>query len=221
MIEEVEKRVRRMLAGVRQAFRGVLGGVATDGPVAMAQGEGLAGESTPDLEMFQHYGLTSAPPAGSMMVVVPLGGKTSHGIVIATEHGTYRLKNLKPGEVALYTDEGDSVVLGRGRVVTVTTKTLKIDAEDSVEINTKAMKVNASESITNDTPLVNMTHQLNVTEQISGQGGLSVEGGDGVRIRSNVDIDGSANVSQDVTVDGKSFIGHRHPETGSITDPPQ
>ncbi|WP_175892398.1 phage baseplate assembly protein V [Burkholderia cepacia] len=221
MIEEVEKRVRRMLAGVRQAFRGVVGGMATDGPVSMAQGEGLAGESTPDLEMFQHYGLTSVPPAGSMMVVVPLGGKTSHGIIIGTEHGTYRLKNLKTGEVALYTDEGDSIVLGRGRVMTMTTKTLKIDAEDSVEINTKAMKVNASESITNDTPQVNMTHQLNVTEQISGQGGLSVEGGDGVKIRSNVDIEGAASVSQDVTIGSKSFIGHRHPETGSITDPPQ
>ncbi|KWF84976.1 phage baseplate protein [Burkholderia cepacia] len=221
MINEIEKRVRRMLASVRQPFRGVLAGVATDGPVAIVQGEGLAGEAASDMEMFQHYGITSAPPAGAMWIVVPIGGKTSHSIVIATEHGTYRLKNLKPGEVALYTDEGDSVVLGRGRVMTMTTKTLKIDAEDSVEINTKTMKVNASESITNDTPQVDMTHQLNVTEQISGQGGLSVEGGDGVRIRSDVAIEGAASVSQDATIGGKSFIGHRHLETGSITDPPQ
>ncbi|WP_175845134.1 phage baseplate assembly protein V [Burkholderia arboris] len=221
MIDEIDKRVRRALAGVRQAFRGVLGGVATDGPVPIAQGEGLAGEPAADLEMFQHYGLTSVPPAGSMMVIVPIGGKTSHGIIIGTEHGTYRLKNLKPGEVALYTDEGDSVVLGRGRVITMTTKTLKIDAEESVEINTKTMTVNASESIKNDTPQVDMTHQLNVTEQISGQGGLSVEGGNGVKIRSNVDIEGAASVSQDATIGGKSFLDHRHRETNSITDPPQ
>lgn len=221
MIDEIEKRVRRTLAGIRQAFRGVIGGVATDGDVAFVQGEGLANETVSDAELFQHYGLTSVPPAGSMMVVVPVGGKTSHGIVIATEHGTYRLKNLQAGEVALYTDEGDSIVLGRGRIVTVTTKTFKLNAEDSVEINTKSMKVAASESITNDTPTVNMTHQLNVTDAISETGGLSVEGGDGVNIKSDVKIEGAAEVTGDVEIGGKSFLGHRHPETGSITDPPQ
>ncbi|WP_175857033.1 phage baseplate assembly protein V [Burkholderia anthina] len=221
MIKDIDKRIARALAGVRQTFRGVMSGTSTDGPVQMAQGVGLAGENTPDVEYMQHYGFTSAPPADSMMVLVPVGGVTSHSIVIATEHGSYRLKGLKTGEVAIYTDEGDSVVLGRGRVMTLTTKMLKINAEESVEINTKTMTVNASESITNDTPQVSMTHKLNVTDEISGQGGLSVEGGDGVRIRSDVDIEGSANVSNDVSINGKSFNRHRHPETGSITDPPQ
>lgn len=221
MIKDIDKRISRALAGVRQTFRGVMSGTSTDGPVQLAQGVGLADENASDVEYMQHYGFTSAPPADSMMVLVPVGGMTSHSIVIATEHGEYRLKGLKTGEVAIYTDEGDSVVLGRGRVMTMTTKTLKIDAEDSVEINTKTMKVNATESITNDTPQVSMTHKLDVVEQISGQGGLSVEGGDGVKIRSDVDIQGAASISEDATIGGKSFTGHRHPETGSITDPPQ
>ncbi|RQU98016.1 phage baseplate assembly protein V, partial [Burkholderia cenocepacia] len=113
MIQELDKRIRRALSGIRLAFRGLIGRVKTDGPVVIVQGEGLAGENVPDVELFQHYGYTSAPPAGTMMVVVPIGGKSSHGIVIATEHGQYRYKALKSGEVALYTDEGDSVVLGR------------------------------------------------------------------------------------------------------------
>ncbi|MCA7947867.1 phage baseplate assembly protein V [Burkholderia vietnamiensis] len=187
-----------MLAGVRQAFRGVISGVNTDGPVGMVRGEGLAGENGVDEELFQHYGYTSAPPAGTMKIVLPIGGKTSHGIVIATEHAQYRLKALKPGEVAIYTDEGDSIVFSRGRVIDIKTKTLNIEAEDSVNFKT---------------PTVNMDHALNVAEQITGKGGLSMSGGDGAHI-DNLRVD------QDVVIGNKSFNGHKHPETGSITDTP-
>ncbi|RQU99211.1 phage baseplate assembly protein V, partial [Burkholderia cenocepacia] len=111
----------------------------------------------------------------------------------------YRYKALKSGEVALYTDEGDSVVLGRGRVVSITTKTLNIHATEAVNI---------------DTPKVNVKHQLNVAEQITGQGGMSVAGGDGVV------VDGGMKVKRDVEIGGKSFLGHKHPVPGNITDKP-
>jgi len=197
-IKDIDKRIERMLAGVRQAFRGVLGGVDSSGPVQIVQGEGLAGENLADIEYFQHYGYTSNPPADAMKIVVPVGGRTSHSVVIATEHGAYRLKALKTGEVALYTDEGDSIVLSRGRVIDITTKTLNIKAETEVNI---------------DTPTVNVKHQLNVVEKLTGQGGLSMSGGDGAHIDT-------LNVDNDATIGGKSYLGHRHPETGSITNTP-
>lgn len=197
-IKEIDNRIARMLNGVRQAFRGVLGGVSSDGPVQIAQGEGLAGENVADVELFQHYGYTSNPPAGSMKILVPLGGKTSHSVIIATEHASYRLKSLPAGAVALYTDEGDSIVLARGRVIDITTKTLNIKADTEVNI---------------DTPTVNVKHQLNVAEKITGEGGLAMSGGDGAQIDT-------LKVTNDATIGNKSFLGHRHPETGSITDPP-
>ncbi|KAF1051694.1 MAG: hypothetical protein GAK41_01250 [Burkholderia gladioli] len=198
MIKDIDKRIQRAVSGIRQAFRGVIGGVQTNGPTATVRGEGLAGENMVDLELFQHYGLTSSPPAGTMVVVVPVGGKTSHGIVIATENGQYRLKALKPGEVAIYTDEGDSIVLSRGRVIDIKTKTLNIEAEESVNCKT---------------PAVNVDHALNVDEQITGKGGMSMTGGKGARIDS-------LNVDNDAVIGGKSFNGHKHPETGSITGTP-
>lgn len=195
MIKEIEKRIARALSGVRQAFRGVISTVDSDGPVQLVTGEGLAGENVPDVELFQHYGYTSNPPAGTMKINLPLGGMTSHTVTIATEHATYRLKSLKPGELALYTDEGDSIVMARGRVIDLTTQTLNIKASIAVNI---------------DTPTVNMTHQLSVTEKITGQGGLSMSGGDGAQIDS-------LKVENDAVIGGKSFNGHRHPETGSTT----
>lgn len=128
MIKIIDARISRKLAGIRQAFRGMVTLVKAAGAVQLVQLDGLSGEQLQDAELFQHYGYTSNPPAGSMAIVLPIGGKTAHGIIIATEHGTYRLKNLQPGETALYTDEGDSVILKRGRIMEVTTQTLTVNA---------------------------------------------------------------------------------------------
>lgn len=198
-INDIDKRISRMLAGVRQLFRGVLRSVDSSGPVQIVQGTGLADENLSDLEYFQHYGYTSNPPNGAMKIIAPIGGRTSHGIVIATEHAAYRLKELKSGEVAIYTDEGDSVVLRRGRVINVTTQTLNISASKEVNI---------------DTPIVNMTHQLAVQEKITGQGGLSMAGGDGAMIDK-------LNVENDAVIGGKSYLGHKHPgDSGGTTGTP-
>jgi phage gp45-like len=93
-----------------------------------------------------------------MAVVLPVGGKTAHGIVIATEHATYRLKGLESGEVALYTDEGDSIILKRGRLIEVTTETLKINATNHVEMNSPRVQLN--------TPLVKTTGRIEADEDI-------------------------------------------------------
>ncbi|NHX34695.1 phage baseplate assembly protein V, partial [Escherichia coli] len=74
---------------------------------------------------------------GTEAIILPLGGRSSHGIVIATEHGAYRLAGLESGEVALYTDEGAKIVLKRGRI---------IDVEcDLYRVNCKQYEVNAEE----------------------------------------------------------------------------
>ena len=141
MIKDMDARIAKAFGQVRSAFRAKLNRVNTAGPIALVQGEGLAGEQVQDAELFQQYGLTSNPPANSMAVILPVGGKSSHGIVIATEHGSYRFKELASGEVALYTDEGDSIVLKRGHVIEVTTRTLTINATTKVEMNTPLLQI--------------------------------------------------------------------------------
>lgn len=115
----IGRELQRAINGIRNAYRSKLTHITTTGPVAMVQADALAGEQVQDAELFQHYGLTSAPPKDTMLIVVPIGGKTTHSIAIATEHGTYRLKGLKEGEVALYTDEGDHILLKRGNNIEV------------------------------------------------------------------------------------------------------
>ena len=163
MIKEIDSRISRALGRIRLAFRGVGSLVNSGAPVQLFQGEGLSGEQLQDNELMQHYGFTSRPPAGFMYVAIPIGGKTAHSIAVATEHADYRLKGLKSGEMAIYTDEGDSIVLKRGRLIEVTTQTLRINAGTLVEINTPKMQVNASALMGITTEKVQMTAPLVAT----------------------------------------------------------
>jgi phage baseplate assembly protein V len=71
----------------------------------------LADEVRDDVERFQEYGFTSVPEAGAEAVFVSVGGNRAHGIVVATEDRRYRIKDLDPGDVCLYTREGERVFL--------------------------------------------------------------------------------------------------------------
>ncbi|WP_215782010.1 phage baseplate assembly protein V [Paludibacterium sp. B53371] len=214
MWADVDKRIRRAMAGVRQAFRGVLTLVNSGTSVQLVKGDGLAGEPLQDLELFQDYGFTSNPLPGSMAVILPVGGKTSHGIVIATEHGSYRLKALAPGEVALYTDEGAKIVLKRGRLI-------ETDC-DEFKVNCKTWEVNASDKADFNTPMLTASTAVTAKGQITGQGGLAVSGGDGASFSGDVrQTGGGISTDGDVVASGKSLVHHKHPgDSGGVTDEP-
>jgi phage baseplate assembly protein V len=84
-------------------------------------------EARDDTPVVQHYGVATRPKPGADAIVTFIGGNRSLGIIIATNDRRYQFE-LEEGEVALHTDEGDSVHLKRGRVVKITAGTaLEID----------------------------------------------------------------------------------------------
>lgn len=95
-----------------------------------------AGEVKDNLEHFEPYGFTSNPLAGAEGITAFLGGDRSHGIVLVVADRRYRLQALEPGEVAIYTDEGDKVHFKRGRVIDIETQTLNIKAGVAVKFDT-------------------------------------------------------------------------------------
>ncbi|MDO8654184.1 MAG: phage baseplate assembly protein V [Undibacterium sp.] len=153
--EMLRRMINRAMASERPPFRAVLTAINTKTPITLIQADGVAGEQLQDNELMQHYGYTSAPPAGTQAVVIPLGGKTAHGIIIATEHTSYRLKALKTGEVAIYDDLGQSVHLTRTGIV----------------INGGGLPVTIKNtpSVTADTPQFHMTGDLTVDGDIHAQ----------------------------------------------------
>lgn len=71
----------------------------------------LEDETRDGCERFQQYGLTSVPFAGAEAVVLFVGGRRDHPLVVAVDDRRYRKKDLQPGEVALYSAAGQWVLL--------------------------------------------------------------------------------------------------------------
>jgi len=133
----VRREVQRAASGARQAFRALRSGLQRGLPVQLVDGDGLAAEQLKALELFQQFGFTSAPPAGTQLIVVPLGGRTSAAVVVATEHGVYRFQLGADGEAAVYNQWGDLVHLRQDR-------TIHVVAQAKVLIETETLEINAT-----------------------------------------------------------------------------
>lgn len=90
----------------------------------------LDGEPVEDAERFQPYGMTSKPTAGAEAVVVFPDGDRSHPLVIAVDDRRYRLTGLADGEVALYSEHGQTVLLKADGSVQVNAASVLVDADD-------------------------------------------------------------------------------------------
>lgn len=163
---QVDQRIRAALRGIRLAFRGRLTRVKSDLSIQQVQLKGLAGEQLQDAEFFQHFGFTSCPPAGTQCIVLPMGGQTSHAIIIATENGAYRIQNLASGEVAIYSSEGAYVHIKKGRI---------IEADcDEYRVRTKKYIVESDEYDVTATGTASFTTpELNASENVKAGGEIS------------------------------------------------
>ena len=158
----------------------------------------------------QQFGFSSGIPADSQLIVLPLAGRSSASVVIATEHGAYRLK-VGPGEVRMYSQEGAYVHIKAGRVVDIDCDDLRIKAKNSAVIE-------AGQGIVLDTPLTTVTGNMTAT----GEKGDSVEMTANVRLQGDIIQVGSHTSSGDQIAGGKSQMHHTHPgDSGGTTGEPQ
>lgn len=203
-IKTIDKRIKQAFNTVRQGFRGKVARVQAGGGVQKIQVEGLDGETVQDLEHAENFGFTSNPPAGSDCVVVPLGGKTSHGIIVTTTNGAYRITGLSDGETAVYNADGAKMVLKKGRVIEIDCDKLNIKAPSGVNITSEKVECSAV---------------LTAQGQINGNGGMAVQGGSGTTFTGNVDMVGDLHTTGALTNNGKDVGStHKHTETnGSET----
>lgn len=152
-LQALARRIRMAVA--RGVVRLVKDGLMIQGlQVTVLDGE------TVNVQRFQEYGFTSVPLAGAEAVLAAIAGARSHLVAIAVDDGRHRLKGLQDGEVALYTDEGDSIVLKRGRIIAVT-------AGAQLNVSAPQVTVKATTKVTLDSPEVHCTHKLTVAEDIT------------------------------------------------------
>jgi phage baseplate assembly protein V len=97
----------------------------------------LAEETRDAVERLQSYGFTSVPFAGAEAVLLFIGGRRDHPIAIAVDDRRHRFSGLQPGEVAVYTDEGDHLALKRGGAV-------RLEAGTKLEVSAPAVELSGN-----------------------------------------------------------------------------
>lgn len=179
--------------------RAVLTALNDAGGIQVGRADLLEDESRDNLERLQDYGFTSVPLPGADAFVAFPGGNRDNGVILRVDDRRYRLTGLKGGEVAIYTDEGDSIILKRNNNIEVKTLHLLINAEEDAAINTKKFELNASKSIVMSSPQTGIeTDSLALCSQ---------DGGD-----TSATIQGSMSATDDVKANGGAvgLRGHEH-----------
>ena len=140
----------------------------------------LAGEVKDNVEHLEPYGFTACPLPGAEALAAFIGNDRSHGVVVVVADRRFRLQGLKPGEVALYTDEGDRIHFKRGRILDIETDTLNIKASASVNFDTPLITSTGRIESQGDqiaAGISQINHQHGDVQPGSGQSGPPLGGG--------------------------------------------
>ena len=203
----VKDMIGRALAAVRLPFRAVLGALNGKTAVQLAQGTALSGEKLEAVELFQHFGFTSGVTAGSERIVLTLGGKTAHSIIVATENGAYRVQ-VSAGEVCVYNQWGAKITLKKEKIIEADCDHFVLKAKEDVSIQTKSYTVQAGAGVQYQTP--------NFSLGTSGGGSVTAS------MKANLALDGTLTSTGDQIAGDVSTAHHTHQgDSGGTTGEPQ
>lgn len=112
----LREQIERLLAPIRHKISGiivkaVLDSLVDTGDFQVCQVVTGKDETQDELERIQQYGFSSVPEKGAEAVVLSVNGNRNQGIIIAIDDHRYRLKGLSSGEVAIYTKQGNHIIL--------------------------------------------------------------------------------------------------------------
>lgn len=77
----------------------------------------LEGEVREKVELFQQFGFTSVTEPGAEGVALSVSGNRDHVILICVGDRRYRMRNMLPGESAVYNKWGDYILLKESHAV--------------------------------------------------------------------------------------------------------
>lgn len=104
--------MRRVVSRIKSVVgKALIESVSDSNDIQLVKISGLADEVQSNIERVQDYGITSNPPVESEAVVLYINGGKDHGIVIKTDSSEYRVQGLASGEVCIYSQFGQKILL--------------------------------------------------------------------------------------------------------------
>lgn len=147
---------------------GVVRRADNSGETQTVQAEIREGLSISDIPVMEPYGFTSGVKIDSEVLLVSLGGNRGNTAAVVVGGRAYRLKGLKEGEVALYDDSGQEIILRKDGIEITAPNSLKISGDVAITGKLDVSGVSAAED--------------HVSGTISGKGHVHTELGDGVDV---------------------------------------
>lgn len=143
LLNPVKRQIRQLIT------RGLVKMVDPTQMIQLLQVELLSGEVLDRVEHFEPYGFTSNPPTdGAEVLAASLNGRRSHTVAFMVANRLFRMKNNSPGEVALFTDEGDVIHFKRNNEILIDTMgTLVANAGTSATITAPTITANGDTTI--------------------------------------------------------------------------
>ena len=206
LIQTMQRQVGKAANTVRQAFRTRLGALDVKSKIQLARLQALEGETLQAQELFQHFGFTSSPPNDTQCIVIPLGGKTAHSIIIATENGNFRLA-VEQGETCLYNQWGAYVKLKKERICEIDCDHLIINAKDDIKISTQDYSVDTD--TLRQTATTRAGYQAPAITFEDPDGGIAT-----ATMNANIRQDGYHTSTGDQVAGSISQINHVHRDSG-------
>lgn len=114
--------------------RAILSAVDDSKTLQSLQIELTADEAQDGVEHFQAYGFAAHPKPGAEAIALAVGGLRSHALVIGVADRRYRMKAMQEGEVAIYDDQGQFVLIGRTGIRIVSPLGVSIETEGDFSV---------------------------------------------------------------------------------------
>ncbi len=172
--DDVRKIMNRARTAQRHAVRARLKNLGSS-RVMLGQAEALAGEKFQKPEFFQQAGFRSRPLPNAEVIIIPLHGKSAHGVIISCANGQLHVANMQDGETAIFNEtDGHFIHLKNGKIIDVSCDTFNLNAAVAVNINSPVVQATASTSVTLTTPQATVSGNVSATDVYAS--GTSVRG---------------------------------------------
>ena len=141
-----------------------------EGAIKLFSGTGLSGETFTEREFFQHFGLTSIPPAGSEGIVFVIGNRV---FMLASDNRDLR-PPIEDGEACLYIDKLNWIKIKADKTIHIKTENkVVVEAAADVEVTAagnatvNANNISATAAVQADitAPVVNIIAATSVLVQ--------------------------------------------------------
>lgn len=143
LLDPLRRRVRLMIT------RAVLSTISDGEGIQVVQIKTLATRTADGAERFQNYAFTSVPLPGAEGILAAVMGNFDHGIVIAMDDRRYRVKDLQPGEAAMYTHKDKEahkhrIIFKNDGSIEVLAKNITVKATETTRIEGDSVVIHAA-----------------------------------------------------------------------------